>query len=69
MQVDLSIEEVAAICDALKWNVAKQRWLSLAWRDEVSRQGHRLRQEQAEEALKKMEGILWRAKGVIRDAL
>ena len=60
MRVDLSIDELAAIIDALKWNVAKQTWLRARWHDRVAREGHRLRQEQAERVLEKLEAALTR---------
>ena len=63
MTIDLSISEIAAIVDALKWNVAKQSWLKQAWKDPTARHGHALRQEQAEHVLLRMEAALKLAAG------
>ncbi len=59
-RVELSREELAAIVDALKWNVAKQSWLKRAWKDATAREGHRRRQAQAERVLDKLEELLWK---------
>lgn len=57
--VPLSVPDLAALTDALTWNVAKQKWLKQAWRDAESRAGHARRQAQAEEVLQRITAA-WR---------
>lgn len=58
--------ELAAIVDALQWNIAKQNWLKkvhlFQMKHPVAAEGHRLRQEQAEKLLPKILDI-WRQGG------
>jgi len=61
LPIYLTEADLGAICDALKWNVAKQKWLKTAWRCPVAREGHRLRQAQAEALLIRLETI-WKDK-------
>ena len=61
MTVELSVEEVAAICDALNWNVAKQSWLrrhGRATTNPAAMEGHKLRQRQAERVAERFDELL-----------